>query len=267
MSHAERLAIVVSLLLLGFVVLILVPLPSRELTFTVLGSALGLRITGATGLAFLLVVTVCAGSEELWRLRPAAPRRPWAYRVTFWPLPALSSILGVLLVGGSPTQRQQIVLASLTIVGVTSMMALQVQQVAGGGRRGRTLLHIATYFVALLYYGLLLGARLRSILSATGVLLVSATLSLELLRHPQQVGRTWLYAVILGLLMGELTWALNYTSVSGQVGAGLLLLIYYVLSGLVQQYLWARLSRRVVLEFAVVFAAWLALLLFLAVRV
>ena len=120
--------------------------------------------------------------------------------------------------------------------------------------------------MALAYYELLFEARLRSILSATGVLLVSAALSLELLRHPQKVWRTWLYAGILGLLMGELTWALNYTSVSAQVGAGLLLLVYYAFSGLVQQHLWGHLSRRVVVEFAVVFAAWLALLLFLAVR-
>ena len=136
MSHVERLAIVVSLLLLDFMVLILVPLPSQELAFTVLGSELGLRITGAARVALLVAATICVGSGEL-------SRPPWAYRATLWPLPALSGVLGVLLVERLASQGQQIVLASLTIIGVAVVMALQVRQMAAADGRGRALLHIA----------------------------------------------------------------------------------------------------------------------------
>jgi hypothetical protein len=52
--------------------------------------------------------------------------------------------------------------------------------------------------------------------------------------------------------MGEVTWALNYWAVGQLVGGLLLLLTFYVLTGVGQQYLARRLSRRVLLEFVII---------------
>jgi hypothetical protein len=85
--------------------------------------------------------------------------------------------------------------------------------------------------------------------------MASGLLSLGLLRGERiHVGRTWLYAGILALIMGELTWALNYAGLPLQVGGGFLLLTFYVLSSLIQQYLWKRLNRRVLAEYGTVYA-------------
>ena len=130
-----------------------------------------------------------------------------------------------------------------------------------GYRAARLILNMVTYAIALIFFVTIYSARLRSIISATGVLLVSGVLTLELLRKGEdKVLPIWLYAGIAGILMGELTWALNYCAIDARVGGAFLLLIFYVLTGLAQQYLWHRLNRRVVIEFSIVCASGLLIL-------
>jgi hypothetical protein len=57
--------------------------------------------------------------------------------------------------------------------------------------------------------------------------------------------------MLAGMMMSELMWALNYYSMEARLGGALLLLVFYTLTGLMQQYFWGRLTRRVVLEFGV----------------
>ncbi len=65
-------------------------------------------------------------------------------------------------------------------------------------------------------------------------------------------GRSSIYGAIVGLVVGEAMWALNYWQVT-PTGAGLLLLVlFYVLHGLAQQHLTAQLTRRAVIEYLVV---------------
>ena len=78
-------------------------------------------------------------------------------------------------------------------------------------------------------------------------------LALELLRASEaDVRRTWLYAIAVGLTMGEAVWALNYWNVSALIGGVAMLLIFYVLTGFSQQYLWGHLRWRTLLEFVAV---------------
>jgi hypothetical protein len=109
-------------------------------------------------------------------------------------------------------------------------------------------------------YGLALGLfiaiyhpRFRGALSATGILLISGMLALPLLRHkPETISRTWLFAAIIGLSLGQITWALNYWRASTLHAGLLLLLVFYVLVGLAQQQLQAALSRRTLWEFGII---------------
>ncbi len=52
-------------------------------------------------------------------------------------------------------------------------------------------------------------------------------------------------------MLGEVTWALNYWVLPGLTGGLLLLLIFYLLIGIAQHGLQGRLTRRVMIEFAV----------------
>ena len=70
-----------------------------------------------------------------------------------------------------------------------------------------------------------------------------------------------IYGVVVGLLLGEMTWALNYWPLlPGLTGGLLLLLSFYLAVGIALQGLQGRLSRRVSLEFAVFAAVALVLI-------
>ena len=52
-------------------------------------------------------------------------------------------------------------------------------------------------------------------------------------------------------MLGQVTWALNYWLLPDLTGGLLLLLIFYLLTGIAQQSLQDRLTKRVAAEFAV----------------
>ena len=60
------------------------------------------------------------------------------------------------------------------------------------------------------------------------------------------------YSLLIGLLLGESAWALNYWRLSALAGGMTLLLIFYVIVGVVQQALLNRLTRRTLIEFVAV---------------
>ena len=93
------------------------------------------------------------------------------------------------------------------------------------------------------------------------MLLTTAALTLERLRTVNApLRRIWLYAALVGLMMGQLTWALNYHTLLGRVGGGVLLLTFYVLVGLVREHLLHGLERHVLVEYLVVCAGGLTIL-------
>jgi hypothetical protein len=56
----------------------------------------------------------------------------------------------------------------------------------------------------------------------------------------------------MALVLGQLTWVLNYSRLSSPQGGALLLLAFYTLAGLMQQYLAGRFDRQVVQEYGAV---------------
>ena len=108
-------------------------------------------------------------------------------------------------------------------------------------------------------------SRTTSWLAASGVAVVSVLLGLELLRGTEgSVPRTWLYGAVVGLLMSQATLAVSLWNVSDTVGTLVLLLVFYLLSGLAHHALWDRVTKRVAVEYAVTTIAALAALWFYA---
>ena len=263
MSHVERIAVTASLALLSFLLLILVPLGSQRIAVTVLGSELSVQLSWATGVALLTMVIIGAGADAT--LLCLAPRElgSLAYRSCYWPLPVLLGLLAVVLIDRVSVPVYQLFLAASASLLLALVLALQCRDARAGAAPRRPVhvaLTVTTYAVALALFGILYEARLRSLLSATAILALSALLCLELYRSPTTIGRSWVYAGIGGLVMGELTWALNHASVANQYGGGFLLLAYYGVTSLVRQHLIGALRRAVVIEAAFVVAMGLALL-------
>ena len=60
--------------------------------------------------------------------------------------------------------------------------------------------------------------------------------------------------------MGQITWALNYWTVSPVAGGAFLLLVFYFVTGVSREHLWGRLTRRTVFEYATVALAGVAVI-------
>ncbi|MCB0151283.1 MAG: hypothetical protein KDE01_26975, partial [Caldilineaceae bacterium] len=119
-------------------------------------------------------------------------------------------------------------------------------------RRARLWLDALAYGSALLLFLFIYQSRTRSLLSGTIVSLTSVLLAIEVLRTSTDRMRLVLvYSVVVGLILGEITWALNYWPLlPGLTGGLLLLLSFYLAVGIALQGLQGRLTKRVLAEFA-----------------
>jgi hypothetical protein len=254
----------VSLVMVGLALSMSVSLPSRQFTLFVLGSELTVLLSSQSQLATVMATLVCAGVDAIIRTHPKVYRRPLGYTVTFWVLPSLLTVASLILLPDLEWWGYRIGLIALTAVLLTLVVVSQYRSVDPEDRHhrlARLTLNGIVYVAALVLFVALYEGRVRSAISATGMLVASGMFALELLRvSPEDTGRTWLYAFLVGMLMGELTWALNYNSIDARIGGATLLLVFYSLTGLTQQHLWRRLNRHVVAEFGLVFVVGLAAL-------
>ncbi len=260
----ERLSILISLVLLGLTLSLLLDLPTRSFDFTFLGSRATIIFSGSWLFAILLTALTAAGVESIMRAHPRVLVSETQYTAILWVMPCILVMAGALIVPALPTTRLY------TLVGVAITGALLTSVILGeyytidlrdpAYSFARLGLNLAAYLFVLMLFGAIYALKVRSILSAPITAVLAGLLALELLRGSEaDVRRTWLYAAAVGLAMGEAIWALNYWNVSVLVGAVAMLLFFYVLTGLAQQYLWGHLRWRILLEFAVVIVAALVL--------
>jgi hypothetical protein len=98
----------------------------------------------------------------------------------------------------------------------------------------RALVHLT----ALLVFTLIYEARIRSLLSATAIGLITVLLAARLFWiHTDRLATAFRYAGMAGLILGQITWGLNYWRITSIQGGLILLLVFYVVVGLVQQFL------------------------------
>ena len=100
MLRMDRLGITVSLVMLGLVLTLVVPLSSREVRLVFLGSDLTLVFSGTSQFALLMAALVCAGVDAILRTHPAVRRWSLTCTVTFWVLPVLLTVASLLLLRG-----------------------------------------------------------------------------------------------------------------------------------------------------------------------
>jgi len=205
----------------------------------------------------LLGGLVATGTSTITRVYPRLPRWVSGYSLTFWLLPALLIILVVLLIPLFAFSLLWWVVAMATTGTLLWFTILAEYHTIDPGDRwyglSRFWLNIVGYGVAFGFFVVIYQTRARGLLSATGVLLVSGLLALPLLRAgPDKAGRTWLFATVTALVMGQSMWALNYWRTPPLTAAFWLLLIFYLFVGMAQQHLLGRLTRRALIEFATV---------------
>jgi hypothetical protein len=265
MLYRERASAVATLVVLGLILALFLQFPTRTYDLTVLGSPLTVSISQTALMAALLIGIVCAGTDSIVRSHPVARRFEARYSFVTWALPALTALLAAVLLPQAPTRLYQMAGFVVTGLVLTAVISAEYFTVDPSDRRylsARLSLNAWAYLVALVSFILIYSPKARSLISATGITLVSTLLALEFLRSAGRgFGRTALYAAIAGLCTGEIVWAMNYWRISGVTGGLILLLGFYVFTGLANQQLQDRLTRRVLLEYAVVALVGLAVLL------
>lgn len=218
----------------------------------VLGFWLGVLLVAVIGVA------IGVATEYHGRLHPAFQKVGDRLGYTLWILPGLLMwAAGLALVLWRPDDlilARGLPLLGALLVGLS--VFAQDREIASAENPAepaalpKQLLSLLTYLAAFGLFTLIYQIKERSLISATTTAFVSALLSLAMLRGAGAARqRTMLYAGLIGLAMGEVTWALNYWVVRELVGGAVLLLIFYVMVGLIEIVLRGELNRRLLAEY------------------
>lgn len=117
----------------------------------------------------------------------------------------------------------------------------------------RLVLNIATYVIAFLFFATIYDFELGLFTAAFAAGIVSVLLAIEVLREEgMDSTRTILYALAIGILLAEAAWATHFLPLEGSAAAVFLLLAFYLMSGLMHNYLADRLSMKTAGEFSAV---------------
>ena len=109
---------------------------------------------------------------------------------------------------------------------------------------------LVAYLLALVFFTSIYQTRLRSLVTATSTTVIATLISLSILSDEEKpLRQIALYAGLIGLLLGETTWALNYWRANVLTVGVLLMLLFYVLIGITREHMRDELDRRVLIEF------------------
>jgi uncharacterized membrane protein YjjB (DUF3815 family) len=133
-------------------------------------------------------------------------------------------------------------------------------------QRARLMLQAIALFLAFAMFSAIYYARLRTLYSAALIGATGALLAYALLHWIRSRSRLALMCGMVGLMLAEATWALNYWSTSFLLGGALLLVIFYVVVGLLQNHLEQRLTPRVIWEYGILGGALLVTVVFATFR-
>lgn len=266
----DRLSLLTSLVLVGLTLSLILDLPSQRIEFSFLGSEASLTISGNWVIAFLLAALTAAGVNSIARTHPRVHLGESRYVFILWILPSVIVITATMILSFADVRAFGI----YELIGVAFAGAFLVVVIIGEYitidlsdrwyNTARLGVNLAVYLAALILFATIYSWKIRSLYSATAIGVAAGLLALELLRGSESdFARTWLYAAAVGLSMGELVWVLNYWSLSGFIGGAMLLIFFYALTGVMQQYLWNRLNGIVLTEFTLFVLAALALLFWL----
>lgn len=255
-DYRDRISVLVAMVLLGLTAERLISLPTRIVQGIVLGSPLSLGLNTATILSALLAGLTAFGTEGVIRAHPRALSEELTHTWVFWALPCALVVVATQLLPLAPSRLYWLLglITTAILLALAEAAAYRtIDPTAPGARRSRGFLNLLTYGLAVLLFVVVYQSRTRSLISGTWNLIVGFMLTLEILRESgRPVGQILPYAIASGLVLGEATWALNYWR-GATLSAGLLLLVgFYLMSGMAHQFIQGRLNRWVLAEFGAV---------------
>ena len=270
MTSYDRASVTVGMILVGIVLLLVLEIPSRTFEFAPLGTPLTFRITGTWIASLLLIGMSCAGTEAIMRTHPSVRRRIARYTFPTWILPALTTLALTLFLPQSPNLFYW--LLGLILGGAVLAWLILIQyRLLGNEVESASLAKmvrgLVAYLLALVFFASIYRTRLRSLVTATSIAVVASLISLSILDSRERaLGQTAPYAAMIGLIMGEMTWALNYWRANVLSVGVLLMLLFYALVGIAREQMRGTLDRRVAVEFLIVVSAGIGIVILFSRR-
>lgn len=189
---------------------------------------------------------------------------------TAWIFPAVTTfaIVMLLAVYHSLTAIIGIALGSFALLvagAITRHHLFDVDDVAR--QRARGIYTILIHVVAFLSLSMVYINKVRSLFSATAVLLFAALLLLQLTEGEDALfARRLVYALVGGVMLGQATWVLNYWRATGWTGGAALLIFFYFAAGLIAAEVRRGAGRRDVIEFGGIGAVALGIIAYSVLR-
>jgi hypothetical protein len=157
-------------------------------------------------------------------------------RATAWIFPAVAIGAGLMIIAVYHDRRWWYiapVVVWLAILVGTIARALLAEHESFGHDVARTSLTVVTYVVTFILLAMIYINKLRSVYSASAVAFVCILLLLQLTDGEEaSLTRRLVYAIAGGLIVGQVTWVINYWSATGWTGGAFLLAVFYLIGGL-----------------------------------
>ena len=259
MTDFDLLSVVTGTMVLALALTRFLVIPLRPLLqMTVFGSPLSLNVSAINLMILLVLGLAVTGTAVFLRSHPYWDQADIKHTTMFWIVPGLLSMALVAWLNRmqSGFGWTAVLLGCAVLLPLALLVEYGEVDSAVQGVNWRPWVQVALIqLTAVILFTVIYDARLRSLVSGTAVLLVATLLAARLFWPlTPDLRQTFMYASIVGLLLGQMTWVFNYWRLSGLQGGFLLLLLFYGLTGLLQQYLAgqfedARNGRRILLEY------------------
>lgn len=263
--QAERIGITVSCVVALFLVSPLLAEIRLDIPLVALGSPLHIGVSRELLVGMLAAGLSWAGSQSLFVLHPDYGQGARVY--THCILPAMTAVAATVFwqrQTGVSVEGRLVVAAS---IGVLLSLVMLGQYAALSGEsastiRLRTVLSVLSLATAFYLWTVLYGTRVRSLLGTPGAFLIAALLAADLLQYEAaSEWRTLRAALVIGLVVAECAWALNFGRLSPIEAGFFLLMVSYVTVGLTRRHFQGALTWKAVGEHGLMVA-----LLYLVMR-
>ncbi|MBN1259880.1 MAG: hypothetical protein JXB35_04285 [Anaerolineae bacterium] len=253
-SERDRLSVLLAVTLTGITLLDFVELPTFSWSVRrILGSPLGLTITGDWVLSLLMMGLIASGAFSLLKSHPhlSSDDRPLLFSLITPTLGALFFSLILIRAASWPLWLGSFLLSGVMLGILVHLSYRGVSSQSPGYAGARTALNIADYLLAFALFSLVMGSRERALVTGPVVLLLGGFFALDLLSSgAPQLKSVILFSGLIALLEGELAWVIGYWPISPWTAAVVLTLGLYLGTGISYQHLLGKLDRRVLLEFS-----------------
>jgi hypothetical protein len=250
----DRLSIITGALVLALALTRFLEIPIRPLVrTTIFGSPLGFNLSATTIMLLIILGMSVTGVASLIRGHPLVRLGKREPHFIFWIVPALFSVAVALWL--NRIQNPAVWTAVLLAGAILILWVLIAEYTAVSPKQRQAPLWqwsqmALVHLTAVILFTLVYHARVRSLVSGTAVLIIAVLLSARFFwSSNDQPAAAFTYGGVVGLILGQMTWVLNYWRLTDLQGGLLLLLLFYVIVGLIQQFLQGQFGRRIVLEY------------------